>query len=667
MRHATNTCKLVARPATTLVVVAAWVIASAAAPAATAREWVVDVADPRADDAGDGTAARPFRSIAPAARAAQPGDTVIVRPGVYRERVAPERGGEAGRPIVYRAAERGRAVVKGSDVFAPKWMPVAGAPDVFRGALDAKTIADAWAFRRGLSVDAKDNSKVVRPAAEGALAEVLGEVVVDGAAYAQVTDEAALRKREKTWLSAAGGDAILIHFPAGTDPAARLVEVTTRDRVFAPHRRGLGHVHVDGLVFEQCANQGPFPQAGAVSTRSGHHWVIERNVIRLAATIGLDCGGEYWDGAAIPDTRPEDRKLIIGGGHVIRDNDVSDNGVCGIAGWSFRDGVIEGNRVERNNRREFPRDAGGWEEWAGIKLHNTNAVVRGNLIRDNRAFGVWIDNGHADAVIDANVILRNRGAGVFIELGAAAAGHAARVTNNVIGGTAAGGGFYGGYGVYTHDASDVCVAHNLVFDSAGPAVLMRTISDRKAGGKLAETSRSRILNNLFVNNAGGALSLPYPNERSAGLASDGNVVWAEGGRGPVSFEINHYQDRIKMADVAAELVRRLTAANVPANRIPDPVAWAKRPVLDFDQWRTLTGMDRGSAVARVAVECDDAALPATLTVTVDPAALDVAAAPVDGVTTDFANHPIPKERPHVGPWQDLRPGANRIVLGQPKP
>lgn len=42
---------------------------------------------------GDGV----FRTIGEAAAKAAPGDVVLVRPGVYREHVAPERGGEAGR------------------------------------------------------------------------------------------------------------------------------------------------------------------------------------------------------------------------------------------------------------------------------------------------------------------------------------------------------------------------------------------------------------------------------------------------------------------------------------------------------------------------------------------------------------------------------------------
>ena len=55
--------------------------------------------------------ATPSRRPAPcsessAAEAARPGDTVLVRPGVYREEVRIPRGGTAQAPIVFRSAVR---------------------------------------------------------------------------------------------------------------------------------------------------------------------------------------------------------------------------------------------------------------------------------------------------------------------------------------------------------------------------------------------------------------------------------------------------------------------------------------------------------------------------------------------------------------------------------
>ncbi len=78
------------------------------------RELHVSV---KGDDAHDGTAAAPLRTIQRAADLARPGDTITVHAGVYRERVTPPRGGESdARRIVYRAAPGENVVIKGSEV-----------------------------------------------------------------------------------------------------------------------------------------------------------------------------------------------------------------------------------------------------------------------------------------------------------------------------------------------------------------------------------------------------------------------------------------------------------------------------------------------------------------------------------------------------------------------
>lgn len=47
------------------------------------------------DDSSPGTRGAPLRSIQRAADRAQPGDTITVHEGIYRERVSPPRGGES--------------------------------------------------------------------------------------------------------------------------------------------------------------------------------------------------------------------------------------------------------------------------------------------------------------------------------------------------------------------------------------------------------------------------------------------------------------------------------------------------------------------------------------------------------------------------------------------
>ena len=85
-----------------------------AAEDSAGRHYYVSV---QGDDANDGSASRPLRTISAAAQVAQPGDVITVHEGVYRERINPPRGGtsEAER-IVYQAAPGEKVVIKGSEV-----------------------------------------------------------------------------------------------------------------------------------------------------------------------------------------------------------------------------------------------------------------------------------------------------------------------------------------------------------------------------------------------------------------------------------------------------------------------------------------------------------------------------------------------------------------------
>jgi pectin methylesterase-like acyl-CoA thioesterase len=103
-------------------------------------------------DASPGTQAAPFRTIQRAADLAQPGDTVTVHAGVYRERVNPPRGGESDtKRIVYQAATGEQVVITGSEV-VKKWEKVqdgvwkATIPNTFFGGFNpfAELIAGDW-------------------------------------------------------------------------------------------------------------------------------------------------------------------------------------------------------------------------------------------------------------------------------------------------------------------------------------------------------------------------------------------------------------------------------------------------------------------------------------------------------------------------------------------
>ncbi len=78
-------------------------VAVHAAPPANAVTWHVDPVN--GDDTSVGSALAPFRTLMRAAKAVNPGETVLAHPGVYFEHVKLERGGTAEAPVTFRSVE----------------------------------------------------------------------------------------------------------------------------------------------------------------------------------------------------------------------------------------------------------------------------------------------------------------------------------------------------------------------------------------------------------------------------------------------------------------------------------------------------------------------------------------------------------------------------------
>ena len=99
-------------------------------------------------DANAGTAKQPLRTIQAAADKAQPGDTITVHTGVYRERVNPPRGGTSdAQRITYQAADGEAVIIKGSEVVTG-WTPAGN--DVWQVVLPNAFFGDFNPFADGI-------------------------------------------------------------------------------------------------------------------------------------------------------------------------------------------------------------------------------------------------------------------------------------------------------------------------------------------------------------------------------------------------------------------------------------------------------------------------------------------------------------------------------------
>ncbi len=89
---------------------------ASAQPVGVGKTYVVDQRSPVANDTNPGTAEAPFKTIGAAAKVVQPGDTVVIRSGVYRESVVIETNGTADKPIRFQPDVAANVVVTGADV-----------------------------------------------------------------------------------------------------------------------------------------------------------------------------------------------------------------------------------------------------------------------------------------------------------------------------------------------------------------------------------------------------------------------------------------------------------------------------------------------------------------------------------------------------------------------
>ncbi len=611
----------------------------------TAQILHVDPRHAQADDLAEGAAARPFVTIGAAVARAQPGDTVLIQTGIYREHVAPARSGSADRPITIQAAPGAQVCIRGSECYVGPWQPAPGLPDtVLRADLGVFVFLDGNPYTEQA----------------GSLPgwKCQGQVFIDGQPLTEVDSADEVAALPGTWRSERDGRWVQVHFPSGAIPGAATCEITVRRRVLVPAQRGLGWLVLRGLTCEHAATRssGGFweptgSQMGMVSCRAGHHWTIEGCTIRHAKTIGLDIGNE---GGADRVGEAELAHTAVGQ-HRIRNNSICDNGEVGICGLGHTGTRIEYNRIERNNCLGHHS-----VEEAGIKLHFCfDGIIEGNLVRSNQGCGIWLDNVWYGTRVSRNVVLDNYNSGIFVELGDGRC----LVEHNIVAYTRAGDG------IYTHDSSGVVVAHNLLYCNAHFGVYMRYVSERSTQGESGADihvgcSRQQVLNNIFVDNYRGALSLPLPNERAQDNRTDWNLFvggtqWQWEGHFN-RFSIGGNDKRIPGAEIAAAVQQACAAAGVPA---PDATIFPEHAFLDLDGWRIAMGQDRNSlcpAVHQGAVE-NGAVRKGSCTLTTggpmltfnNPATFNsLRCPPVPGCNRDFRGRVLPTQHVRPGPFQD---------------
>ncbi len=359
---------------------------------------------------GDGSQAAPYQTIQEAARVAVAGDEVIVSPGVYREWVNPQNGGESDAcRITYRSQTPGAAVITGAEP-VKTWQPYQG---------------DVWVARIGNGLFGEYNPYTTL--IEGDWYEPkrpfhTGEVYLNGKSmYEAETLEGVLHPqvfqaswdREFTlyrWYTCQEGEETLLYANFhGADPNEENVEINVRRNCFYPDKTGVNYITLSGFTVRQAATQWAPPtayQEGMIGPHWSKGWVIEDCEISDSKCSGISLGkyrqpenDNKWLHNKFKDGTQTERECICLaqiqgwtkeniGHHIIRRCNIHDCGQTGIVG--HLGGVfslIEDNHIHHINNKQNLSGA----EIGGIKMHAAiDVVYRRNHIH-HCTRGLWLD------------------------------------------------------------------------------------------------------------------------------------------------------------------------------------------------------------------------------------------------------------------------------------
>jgi alpha-L-arabinofuranosidase len=401
-------------------------------PGTTENEYHVAISG---HDDNPGTKSKPFKTISAAAAVAQPGDTITVYGGIYRERVNPPRGGLSdSERITYRAAEGETVIIKGSEEIKG-WERINN--DVWLKRLPNSFFGDFNPYSDLISGDwFLDNKRSHHTGAVYLNGHWLNEAAVKEEVFEPVTGTplwfAAVNESETT---------IWAQFP-DKDPNVEFVEINVRQSVFYPETEGINYITVSGFKMEQAATPWAPPtaeQIGLIGTHWSKGWIIENNEISYSICSGITLGkyGDEYDNTAGNTAKGYvgtiERAIEYGwsketiGSHIVRNNHIhhcEQAGIVGSLGAIFS--TISGNEIHDIHVKCLFSGM----EMGGIKIHapidmliSNNYVyncwrgiwidwmaqgtrVTGNLLHDNTATqDIFTEVNHGPVLIDNNILL----------------------------------------------------------------------------------------------------------------------------------------------------------------------------------------------------------------------------------------------------------------------
>lgn len=308
---------------------------------AQGRTW--HVSQQRLPGIGEGLQ---LRTISEAAQRVEPGDTVVVHGGVYREAVVEEKSGTSERPIGFLAAAGEHVVVTGADRIT-EWE---------RADPDRRIFSTVWPYRF-----ITRNDRYAHPNDDYHLLIGRAEQVFwNGYALHQVLARDQM-SRGSFWVDLEAGRLYIWGYGNEEMDEVGVVEASTCDVIW--ESKG-DYVQVRGLRFRYAANRA---QQGAVRF-SGNHGLVEDCVFEKANGSGAAFSGQDI---------------------VVRRCTFEDNGQLGFGASRAHRLLLTGCTVRSNNTKGFSRD---WEAgetrspspeewcWSAACSSRTGATASGSTL-----------------------------------------------------------------------------------------------------------------------------------------------------------------------------------------------------------------------------------------------------------------------------------------------
>jgi hypothetical protein len=331
-----------------------WLALALAARAAT---YVVDNRHSAAADTNPGTREAPFKTVSAAAAKVQPGDEVLVRPGLYREAVTLKVSGREDAPIVFRSEEPRAAIISGSDTVT-NWQ--SEAPGVWSFA-DPSVRSNVYGNGEWVYVNDLPQNRVATR-----------DRLLPGSFWQDFD-------AKRVWLSPEEG----VRLEEAT------VEYARREGLFWP-LQPLDDIRIIGFTLVHNADWFRGKPALLVS---GQRWLVEGNHVLWGSYFGL--------------TTKESNRAVL------RGNLVEWCGDQGVGGGRTVGMLFESNVVRYCNwRRIDPGFEGGGSKWGS----SMDCVVRGNEWYGNHGSGLWFDGANANCIFEQNVSHDNTIWGLFSEI-----------------------------------------------------------------------------------------------------------------------------------------------------------------------------------------------------------------------------------------------------------